>query len=126
MTKSRHFKTLTCTLVIAGAVGLNGCSWFQFPGVYKLQVQQGNIITQDMVDQLQPGMTKRQVNFVLGTPLVQHPFEQDRWDYYYSFRNSEGEITSKRLTVFFENDHLTNLTGDFRPNADASTDSADS
>lgn len=108
-------KILLNLLVIAGAVSLNGCSWFQFPGVYKLDIQQGNIITQEMVDQLEPGMTKRQVNFVLGTPLVMDSFQQDRWDYYYSLRDSEGETTTEKLTVFFNNDQLTHFVGDFRP-----------
>jgi outer membrane protein assembly factor BamE len=124
MRKSPRFKTLACILILTGAVGLTGCSWFQFPGVYKLGIQQGNILTQEMVDQLQPGMTKRQVNFVLGTPLIRDSFEQDRWDYYYSFRDSEGETVKKRLTVFFENDQLTHLTGDYRPGA--TEESADS
>ncbi|MCW8194708.1 outer membrane protein assembly factor BamE [Proteobacteria bacterium 005FR1] len=128
---SPHLKTLTYTLVITSAVGLGGCSWFQFPGVYRLGIQQGNIITQDMVDQLQPGMTKRQVNYVLGTPLIKDSFKQDRWDYFYSFRNSEGETMKKQLTVYFENDQLTHLTGDYRPNgqapdSDQTADTADS
>jgi outer membrane protein assembly factor BamE len=115
MRKSHLIRTLASISVIIGAVALNACSWFQFPGVYKLTIQQGNIITQEMVDQLKPGMTKRQVNFVLGTPLIMDSFEQDRWDYYYSLRNSEGETTTERLTVFFQNDQLTQLVGDFRP-----------
>lgn len=115
MRKSLLTKTLASILVIAGLASLNGCSWFQFPGVYKLDIQQGNIITQEMVDQLEPGMTKRQVNFVLGTPLVMDSFDQNRWDYYYSFRNSEGETTTEKLTVYFDNDQLTHFAGDFRP-----------
>ena len=90
-----------------------GCTWFQFPGVYRLDIQQGNIITQEMVDQLKLGMTKRQVNFVLGTPLIQDSFNQDRWDYYYSLRNSKGELSNKRFTVYFSNDELISAEGDF-------------
>lgn len=115
MRNSLSTKTLIIFLVMAGAAGLNGCSWFQFPGVYKLAIQQGNIVTQEMVDQLKPGMTKRQVNYVLGTPLIKDSFQQDRWDYYYSLRDSQGETTTKRLTVYFQNDALTHFAGDYRP-----------
>ncbi len=86
---------------------------FAFPGVYRLNIPQGNIITQEMVDQLRPGLTKRQVNFILGTPLVKDTFDQDRWDYLYSFQPGGGERVQERLTVFFENDQLTHFVGDF-------------
>lgn len=115
MRKSATAKTVASLLVIATMAGLNGCSWFQFPGVYKLTIQQGNIVTQEMVDQLEPGMTKRQVNYVLGTPLIRDSFQQDRWDYYYSLRDSQGETTTKRFTVFFQDEKLTHFVGDFRP-----------
>lgn len=86
---------------------------FAFPGVYRLNIPQGNIITQEMVDQLRPGLSKRQVNFILGTPLVKDTFDQDRWDYLYSFQPGGGERVQERLTVFFENDQLTHFVGDF-------------
>ena len=86
---------------------------FAFPGVYRLNIPQGNIITLEMVDQLRPGLTKRQVNFILGTPLVKDTFDQDRWDYLYSFQPGGGERVQERLTVFFENDQLTHFVGDF-------------
>jgi len=86
---------------------------FAFPGVYRLNIPQGNIITQEMVDQLRPGLTKRQVNFILGTPLVKDTFDQDRWDYLYSFQPGGGERVQERLTVFFENEQLTHFAGDF-------------
>lgn len=108
-----------------GIASLNGCSWLQFPGVYRLEIQQGNIITQDMVDQLKPGMTKRQVNFVLGTALIQDSFEQDRWDYYYSVRDSDGKTSKEKFTVFFENDQLTHFTGDYQPSSSVSPESAE-
>lgn len=111
----RSPKAVLVSAALALSLVLGGCSWFQFPGVYRLTIQQGNIITQEMVDQLEPGMTKRQVNFVLGTPLVQDSFNQDRWDYLYMLRNPYGEDVHKRFTVFFENDQLTHFTGDWRP-----------
>jgi len=68
-----------------------------------------------MVDQLRPGMTKRQVNFVMGTPLVRDPYHQDRWDYVYSYQPGGGERGQERLSVFFIDDQLVNFTGDFIP-----------
>ncbi|MDG1475303.1 MAG: outer membrane protein assembly factor BamE, partial [Porticoccaceae bacterium] len=59
----------------------SGCSWIKFPGVHKINVQQGNILDQEMVDKLQPGMSKTQVQFVLGTPIVTDSFNTGRWDY---------------------------------------------
>ena len=84
-----------------------------FPGVYRLDIPQGNLISQDQVDQLRPGLTKRQVNFIMGTPLIQDTFDQDRWDYIYSFQPGGGERVQENLTVFFENNELTHFTGDF-------------
>jgi outer membrane protein assembly factor BamE len=89
-----------------------------FPGVYKISIPQGNIITQEMVDQLRPGMTKRQVIFVMGTPLVRDPFHQDRWDYVYNFQPGGGIRGQERVSVFFVEDALTNFTGDFTPTSE--------
>lgn len=91
----------------------------EFPGVYKISIPQGNIITQTMVDRLQPGMTKRQVIFVMGTPLVRDPFHQDRWDYIYSFQPGGGVRGQERVTVHFVDDQLVSFTGDFVPSTTA-------
>lgn len=121
---THSFRGLTRLLAIGAlALGLGGCGFLgsvDFPGVYKIGIPQGNIITQDMVDQLRPGMTKRQVIFVMGTPLVRDPFHQDRWDYIYSYQPGGGERGQERLSVFFENDLLVNFTGDFVPTEAAS------
>jgi outer membrane protein assembly factor BamE len=96
----------TCVSVL-----LSGCA---FPGVYRIDVPQGNIITQEMVDQLRPGLNKRQVTFILGTPLIRDTFDQDRWDYLYSFQPGGGERVQERLTVYFDdNGELTHFDGDF-------------
>ncbi|MBC53280.1 MAG: hypothetical protein CMQ34_05525 [Gammaproteobacteria bacterium] len=91
----------------------------QFPGVYKIPIAQGNIITQEMVDQLEPGMTRRQVVFVMGTPLVRDPYHQDRWDYVFNYQPGGGERGQERMTLFFENDLLSRFEGDFEPGEDA-------
>ena len=113
-------KTLTTTVrLIALATLLTGCGnigSLDFPGVYKIGIPQGNIITQEMVDQLRPGMTKRQVIFVMGTPLVRDPYHQDRWDYVYNYQPGGGIRGQERISVFFVNDQLVSFTGDFVPN----------
>ena len=95
----------------------NNIGSMDFPGVYKISIPQGNVITQEMVDQLRPGMSKRQVTFVMVTPLVRDPFHQDRWDYIYSFQPGGGERGQERLSVFFIDDQLVGFEGDFIPSA---------
>ena len=98
-------------VLICAVLVLSSCS---FPGVYRIDIPQGNIITQEMVDQLRPGLTKRQVNFIMGTPLIRDTFDQDRWDYVYSFQPGGGERAQERLTIFFENGELSHFEGDFQ------------
>lgn len=105
-------------LVAVVMTSLVGCSNFGFPGVHKINIQQGHIITEEMVQQLQIGQTKRQVRFVLGTSLLPHTFNDDRWDYYYSLRRgADGSFTKHLLTVYFENDKLVRYEGDYLPGA---------
>lgn len=80
---------------------------------YKLEIQQGNVVTRDMIDKLKPGMTKGQVRFVLGTPLITDPFHPERWDYVYVHKkNATGPAETHRLTVIFKGDALARLEGD--------------
>lgn len=103
-------------LAVIVATSLTACSSFHFPGVYKVGIQQGHIITEEMVSQLKLGMSKRQVRFVLGNSLVPDTFNDDRWDYPYSVRRgSQGEITQYLYTVYFENDKLVKTEGDYLP-----------
>ncbi len=97
------FYPMRILLISLTIVCLCACS---FPGVYKINVEQGNIVTQEMVDQLKPGMNRRQVRFILGTPLVEDTFNQNRWDYLYVKRNGEKVLSESRLTVEFEGDAL--------------------
>ena len=84
-------------------------------GVYKLDINQGNYISQDMVDRLKVGQTKPQVRGALGTPLVASPFRENRWDYVYEFR-SAGRVREHRLfTVYFKDDLLARWEGDEMP-----------
>jgi len=69
--------------------------------IYKIKIPQGNIVTQEMVDQLKLGMSKRQVKFIMGTPLVQDHMHVDRWDYIDSIIDPSGVRTSKKITLLF-------------------------
>jgi outer membrane protein assembly factor BamE len=109
-------------LVMALGLALSACSPGSFdrlraslPGVYRMDIHQGNIVTQEMVDQLKPGMNQRQVAFILGTPLIKDPFHDERWDYLYSNEPGGQARMQKRITLVFENDELVGLQGDFRP-----------
>ena len=111
---TNKFNVLTCCMVIFMLAGCSAIPTLSFPGVYRIDIPQGNIITQEMVDQLRPGLNKNQVIFILGTPLIRDTFDQDRWDYVYSFLPGGGERAQERITVFFENNQLTHFTGDFQ------------
>lgn len=109
MQKTRLFSGLCLTALLS----LAGCS---VPGVYKIDVQQGNVITQDMVDQLRPGMTTQQVRFIMGTPLLSDTFSPLRWDYLYSIEPGRQQRRQERLSLMFdEQGRLTGLQGDFMP-----------
>jgi len=94
------------------ALFLTGCSWLSF---YRPDINQGNIVSQEMVDQLKPGMTKRQVAFIMGTPLLTDPFHDSRWDYIYSTEPHGQSRMQKRISLIFDKDELSGLQGDFRP-----------
>ena len=85
------------------------------PGVYKIDVRQGNLVTQEMVDQLRPGMDQRQVKFILGTPLLVDPFHKNRWDYFYDLKKAGKQNTKERVTVIFDDNRLISLKGNFKP-----------
>ena len=109
----QNTKLLLTSLTFVGLLALAGCS---FPGVYKIDIQQGNVVTQDMIDQLRPGMTRRQVRFIMGNPLLQDTFNTNRWDYLYSLQPGGGKRQQERMSVFFnDNDQLSSLSGDFMP-----------
>lgn len=84
--------------------------------VYRMEVQQGNYISQEAVAQLKLGMTKEQVRFVLGTPLVADIFHENRWDYVYRRqRENSSQVEERRVSVFFDGDKLVRLEGDVMP-----------
>jgi outer membrane protein assembly factor BamE len=98
-------------LLLAACVSRGDVAFLVSP--YRIDIQQGNYVSQEMVAQLKPGMTKDQVRFVLGTPLLTDVFHSDRWDYIYLFRpGNRGEPQKRQLTVFFENGKLSRVAGD--------------
>ncbi|MXZ55006.1 MAG: outer membrane protein assembly factor BamE [Gammaproteobacteria bacterium] len=87
--------------------------------MHQPEIEQGNIITQKMVDQLRPQMTKPQVEFVLGKPVYQNSFNVNRWDYVFTKESRTGERERKVLTLRFEEGELVGISGDYRPQGDA-------
>lgn len=119
----KHLITLAC---LAG-VFTSGCSsMHELTGavpeafaksslVYRPDIQQGNVVDQDAVDKLQPGMSKSQVSYLMGSAMLVDVFHQDRWDYLYWMKRGNGETTQKRVALFFEDELLVRIEGDFRP-----------
>lgn len=103
---------------IVAVVGLlAGCSFDSLASrvnPYRIDVRQGNYVDQEMVAQLKRGMTREQVRFVLGTPLVVDAFRTDRWDYVYLFRPGDGEPQQRMISVFFDADRLDRVEGDIQ------------
>lgn len=104
------------------AFSVGGCSLSQLklpelkiPRVYKLSVQQGNVITQEMVDRLKPGMTRNQVEFVMGKPVLSDPFNDDQWVYVYSLEVPDYFTQTFKMVLAFEGDTLATITGDYVP-----------
>lgn len=102
-----------CAAALIAAV-LGGCSTPRIPGIYRIDVQQGNVISQEQLAALERGMEKRKVRFILGTPLVADAFNQDRWDYYYSLEKMGEERVQRVISVFFEDDRLLRVSGGVR------------
>jgi outer membrane protein assembly factor BamE len=108
-------RKLLSVIPYLAALVLGGCSLDWLPFVYRLDIHQGNVVSQEMVDQLKPGMTKRQVAFIMGTPLLKDPFHDNRWDYIYSNQPGNEPRVQKSITLAFKDDELTGLQGDFKP-----------
>ena len=108
----RHLRLL---LIVAAAILLMACI-----RPYKLDIQQGNVVSQKEIAQLERGMTKREVRYVMGTPLVIDPFHDDRWEYFYSFKpGNKREPDQRRITLVFAGDRLDHISGDVSLSEDA-------
>ena len=109
MMSSRLARAVSLALVVAG------CSWVPRPVTeYKIDIQQGNVLTQEMVSQLKTGLTKDQVRFILGTPVLMDMFHANRWDYVYRLqKGSTGEVEMRQFSTYFDaSDRLVRVGGD--------------
>ena len=130
VSQTRRLSPKAAALVLAATAGLNaGCEMpalpelpslsalAEIPGVYRIDIQQGNIVDREMLDRLEIGMEPRKVRFILGTPLLVDPFNQNRWDYVYSLRRGSGEETRQRVSVHFVDGRLARIEDRLDPAA---------
>jgi outer membrane protein assembly factor BamE len=115
MQKSALFSWRLAALVLLGFT-LAGCG--NFLRVYKADLDQGNVVTKEMVEKLKPGMTPAQVRYVLGTPVITDTLNPRRWDYLYDYvpgtyarKAKIPEVNNRHLTVYFENGVLSRIEG---------------
>jgi outer membrane protein assembly factor BamE len=101
-------------VLLLAALLLSGCNL-----IYKQPLFQGNLLDKKNVEQLQPGMTREQVVSLLGTPPLADPFHANRWDYVATERRDHGDTQVKNLTLWFENDALAKMEGEYFPEQDA-------
>jgi outer membrane protein assembly factor BamE len=109
---TRLFRSALAVLALSCVVG---CSNFYFPGVYRITVQQGNVISQTMIDKLKPGMSKSQVLFVLGNPVLDDHLNRNRWDYVYTIQSGNVDRVVRELHLHFIEERLSYFEGDFKP-----------
>ncbi|EIC20642.1 small protein A (tmRNA-binding) [Thiorhodovibrio frisius] len=129
----RRLLIIITATALAGllAIGLSGCAGKRskpahekgaklsnLPFVYKMTVQQGNLITEEMVARVELGMTRAQVRYLLGTPLLTDIFHTDRWDYPYTIRRGHRKMEERKLTLWFDGDSLVRILGDYEANPD--------
>jgi outer membrane protein assembly factor BamE len=97
---------------------LAGCS-FHWPRVAHVPVQQGNVITQEMIAKLKPGLTRRQVAYIMGEPVLRDTFNSNRWDYVHSYQIGKNVYQAVHVSIFFTDDVLASFSGNFAPVANA-------
>lgn len=96
----RPNKTATALMLVLMLSGAAGC-------IYRMPILQGNFLNPDQIEQLQEGMTRSQVSFLLGTPMVPTAFNSERWDYlYYADKRRFDKPETRRLTVYFQDDKV--------------------
>lgn len=112
---SRPGIVLSAVCVALLVAGCSGSSWIPTLKPYRIDIQQGNAVTRQMIAKLKPGMTRAQVRFALGTPLVVDPFHADRWDYVYYYDKPGAPREYRHVVVVFKDDRLDRLEGDVAP-----------
>lgn len=101
------YKLLSTVLL---SILISGCGLLD-PWIYRIDKQQGNITESKHVDKLELGMTREQVKFVLGTPMSMDAFNQNRWDYIYTYKTGDGVLTRNNLIIYFEDNKLSKIDG---------------
>jgi outer membrane protein assembly factor BamE len=102
---------------------LSGCTnWDEFSLVHSPDIEQGNIVTPEMVALLEPGMSKRQVRFALGSPMLNDVFHEQRWDYLLSIKRRNEPLEIKQFSLYFDGDRLARYTGDIEPATSVETE----
>jgi len=116
-------RILMLTIVCASLL-ISGCTLKRpkLPRVHKLTVQQGNVITQKMIDKLKPGMTRSQVAFIMGEPVVRNSFNDHRWDYIYTIELPGVFSSNQTVSLYFVDDVLAYFTGDLVPSSETVAD----
>jgi len=103
------------TTLLALVLLLNGCAL-----TYKMDIQQGNPVTQAFIEKLKPGMSRQEVQFILGTPIIEDPFHGNRWDYFFSLHKGNAPTeTQQRISIFFDGDTLKSVKGKVQSEATA-------
>jgi len=97
---------ITRTLIVLACLLLSAC-------IYKQDIQQGNVLKREEVSELKTGMTKRQVQVLLGTPSVNSPFHADRWDYMNTYSQRGSRPDKRVLTLYFEDNTLSSIEGNY-------------
>lgn len=103
---------LSLSLLLAAACSRSIDGSWNPPLLYKVNIQQGNALEQHMLSMLKPGMTRDQIRFIMGTPVLVDPFRQDRWDYVYTFQEGGGLPARRHVILYFEGDRLVRVAGD--------------
>ena len=106
MKRVKYTVAFAALLFCAATVTVGGC------GIYKINIQQGNYLDDERIAELKVGMTKRQVEFLLGSPAIRDSFHPDRWDYVFYFRNGKTEeVQQRKITVLFNGDQVERIVG---------------
>ena len=103
---------LSISLLLLSACSRSFDGSYNPPLLYKIDIQQGNVIEQKMLDKLKPGMDKNQVKFIMGTPVLIDPFHNERWEYIYSFQKGGGVREQRHITLHFKEEKLSFISGD--------------
>lgn len=109
-----RLSVITAVVILAGCAAYN----WKLPGVYRVDIQQGNVIEQSMLDQLRPGMDKSQIRYIMGSPAIIDPFHTQRWEYLYSYDDGGafGRREQRHITLHFDkNERLARVSGDIKP-----------